>query len=57
MEKVKCPKCSTNNYTIINGPKMIKELGYGLLRVELRQCNKCYRRYRVATYGENEFYC
>lgn len=50
-----CKKCSYTEYTVINSNR-IKDDRYGLITVELRQCNKCFHRYRVASNGQQEFY-
>ncbi|HHX62177.1 MAG TPA: hypothetical protein GX707_15925 [Epulopiscium sp.] len=39
--KVKCPKCNDTKYSLINTGSVSGE------KLELRQCGKCYIRYRV----------
>lgn len=52
---MECKKCASNNYTIINSRK-IRHDRYQKIIIQLRQCNNCYHRYRIAINGRQEFY-
>lgn len=46
--KVKCSKCNSEDYKVINSGNKNKKI------VELRQCKKCFRKYKVEIDGNKE---
>lgn len=56
VKKINCNKCNSANSEVIDGPKTINHPRYGMIKVELRQCNNCSHRYIIGKIGSTEFY-
>lgn len=55
IKEVSCPKCNSHSYQVISKAST-KHPKYGIVIVEKRQCNECFRRYDVGSNSILEFH-